>query len=323
MTTPTLHQLDIFAQLVASGSVAECAALLNLPAPDIIRNITALEDRLGHRLFDMTGGMARLTGVGRTTVSAMQRLSEATLEQWNAPDAPVAATPMLSIPAAMSDAAPHPAVEQIAPFALPLRQQVIIATHPAIFSHFQEALDAFEQSNGDVAITLDLDVHTAAQATPLLKRGRADIAYYYALGDDDLDSRYAWSEPLALYIGEAHPLAGSDIATVADVENSQSITLLPDNSLRHLIDQALEKAGVDTGIPLMESDNLFTAMTAVREGAGYFAAFGPLARDFARMAGIKRLPLEISLPAIDVRQAVRHDRRDDPIVASLAEYLFR
>jgi hypothetical protein len=41
------------------------------------------------------------------------------------------------------------------------------------------------------------------------------------------------------------------------------------------------------------------------------------------MPGIRRLPLVDPLPPVEVRQAVREDVRNDPVVSSLAEYLFR
>ena len=55
MITPTLRQLDIFAQMIASGSVAECARELAMQPSDIEREIDALETRLGHALFDQIG----------------------------------------------------------------------------------------------------------------------------------------------------------------------------------------------------------------------------------------------------------------------------
>src|SRR3546814_1354780 len=44
---------------------------------------------------------------------------------------------------------------------------------------FQEALAAFEAANDDVAITLDLTIHLADEAAWALRRGKADIAYFY------------------------------------------------------------------------------------------------------------------------------------------------
>ncbi|MBJ7445385.1 MAG: LysR family transcriptional regulator, partial [Sphingobium sp.] len=61
MQSPSLRQLDIFAQMVAAGSVARCADMLGVTADDIARDIGSLEMRLGYRLFEDMSGTVRLT----------------------------------------------------------------------------------------------------------------------------------------------------------------------------------------------------------------------------------------------------------------------
>ena len=61
MQSPSLRQLDIFAQMVAAGSVARCADMLGVTADEIARDIASLEMRLGYRLVDDPAGAARLT----------------------------------------------------------------------------------------------------------------------------------------------------------------------------------------------------------------------------------------------------------------------
>jgi DNA-binding transcriptional LysR family regulator len=204
------------------------------------------------------------------------------------------------------------------------QQKVVVAAHPSVFGHFQDALTAFEQANPDVSITLELDAFTAMRAEPLLASGRVDIVYYYALGERErFESRYVWSESLSIFIGTAHPLAQLDSVTLENLIGVRPLLLGSRNGLRPILDNAMLRGGIDLWQPAMETDNLISIMTAVRDGAGYFIAFGPMARDFGKMEGIKRLPFVDPLPPIEVRQAVREDVRDDPVVASLAEYLFR
>jgi DNA-binding transcriptional LysR family regulator len=204
------------------------------------------------------------------------------------------------------------------------QQQVTLAAHPSVFGHFQEALTAFEQANPDVAIALELDAFTAMRAEPLLASGEVDIVYYYAMGERErFESRYVWSESLSIFIGADHPLARQEAITVEDLVGVRPVLLGSRNPLRPILDNAMIRGGVDLWHPALETDNLYDIMTAVRDGAGYFAAFGPLARDFGKMPGIRRLPLVDPLPPVEVRQAVREDVRDDPVISSLAEYLFR
>jgi DNA-binding transcriptional LysR family regulator len=332
MITPTLRQLDIFAQMIASGSIAACARDLDMEPAEVEREIGILESRLGHRLFDRRGGMVTLTDAGRKTVEAMQMLMEAPADQWedvHAPELEPAPPPEpeLDRPSWSRTAAakvqPELSADTSAP-ASPPRETITIAAHPAVFGHFQDALSAFEQTNGDVAITLDLDTHTAAQAIPRLAAGDVDIAYFYALGEPaDWPSRYAWSEQLSLYIGSEHPLAAHEGVTREDLTGVPAVALAPGNALRPLIEHALDAGDLDGGAAVLETDNLYEIVVAVRQGLGYFAAFGPLARDFSRMSGVKRLPLIFPLPSIDVRQGIRAAVQEDDIVGALSEYLFR
>jgi DNA-binding transcriptional LysR family regulator len=319
METPSLRQLDIFAQMVASGSIARCAHDLDLSIEVVERDMAALEKRLGYRLFAYSAGEAELTEAGRKTVRAMSLLSE-NGQDWSE-DTP-----------SPPEAAPHHEAPKFTPLHLvevdpepqDERQQVTIAAPAPVFSHFQDALTAFEETSEDVVITLDLGVHVEEEAGRAMSLGSADITYFYALIEPTaFPSRYAWSEQLSLYLGSDHPLAGLDLVDLSDLSNVKAVGLNARSGLRRIVEQALERAGLPQRAPALESDNLFDIMTAVRDGAGYFAAFGPLARDFGRMPGIKRVPLTTPLPQVEVRQAVRPAMADDPVVSTLAEYLCR
>ncbi|HEX7782045.1 MAG TPA: LysR substrate-binding domain-containing protein [Sphingobium sp.] len=229
----------------------------------------------------------------------------------------------LPVPANDPEPAPHIAPAPVIELKH-AQQQVTVAAHPSVFGHFQEALTAFEQANPDVAIALELDAFTAMRAEPLLASGEVDIVYYYAMGERErFESRYVWSESLSIFIGADHRLARLEAITVEDLVGVRPVLLGSRNPLRPILDNAMIRGGVDLWHPALETDNLYDIMTAVRDGKGYFAAFGPLARDFGKMPGIRRLPLVDPLPPVEVRQAVREDVRHDPVVSSLAEYLFR
>ncbi|WP_242129631.1 LysR family transcriptional regulator [Sphingobium sp. Sx8-8] len=307
MTTPSLRQLDIFAQMVASGSVVRCARDLDMDAEEVARDLASLELRLGYRLFENLTGDARLTPAGRKTAQAMTLLSQDEPESWRVDEAeaPVAEQPSPSPP-------PTPASS---------RETIILAAPAPVFGHFQDALTAFEAANEDVAITLDLTIHLADEAALALRQGKADIAYFYALGEvDGLHSRYGWSEQINLYAGTGHPLAQQDSVSFAQLALTPTLAMEPHNGLRRIIDEALMRGGVPLGAPVLETDNLFDIMTILREGAGCFAAFGPLARDLGRMSGIRRIALERPLPAIEIRQAVHP--KGKAAADALAEFLF-
>ncbi len=100
------------------------------------------------------------------------------------------------------------------------------------------------------------------------------------------------------------------------------MTLAPPNGLRPLVEEALRRGRAPLGASQLESDNILEIMAALRRNEGVFAAFGALARDLGRMSGIRRLALDIPLPAIEVRQAVAPSAAQRPAVDALAEFLF-
>ncbi len=305
MQSPSLRQLDIFAQMVAAGSVARCADMLGVTADEIARDIASLEMRLGYRLFEDMSGSVRLTPAGRKTAQAMTLLSQDAPEDWDETAAPAEApAPPLQPPA-------------------PQRQTIMLAAPAPIFGHFQDALSAFEAANEDIAITLDLHVQSVTDAAAALREGRADIAYFYALEEPaGFASRYGWSEPLSLYAGAAHPLAQADSVSREDLAVTPMLALERRSPMRHIIEDALARGRVQLGAPALESDDMFAVMTALRAGTGIFAAFGALARDLGRMDGIERLRLDSQLPAIEVRQALGARAAETPAVEALAEFLF-
>ncbi|HKY79983.1 MAG TPA: LysR family transcriptional regulator [Sphingobium sp.] len=308
MATPSLRQLDIFAQMVATGSISRCARDLGLAADDVARDLASLEMRLGFRLFeDLAHG--RLTPAGRKTAEAMTLLSQDRPESWVEKSGSGDAEALPAVPSSASSA--------------PGRQAIVLAAPAPVFGHFQEALAAFESANEDVAITLDLSVHLADEAATALECGKVDIAYFYALGESDaLPSRYGWSEQINLYAGQDHPLARQDSVQPADITATPTLTMEPSNALRRIIDEALAREGISLGPPVLETDNMFDVMTILRESAGCFAAFGPLARDLGRISGIRRLALERPLPSVEIRQAIHPQAEDSSAVAALADYLF-
>lgn len=313
MDRPSLRQLDLFAQMVAAGSLVRCAGMLGVPAETIARDMASLEMRLGYRLFEDLEGTARLTPAGRKTAQAMTLLAD------DAPQTPAQAAEAVVPPPAAQAAAP--AMPTAPP--VPPRRTILLAAPAPVFGQLQEKLSAFEAANEDIAITLDLHVQSAEDAATALRRGGADIAYFYAMGAPDVfPSRYGWSEQLNFYAGAAHPLAQADSVSREDLAISPMIAMDGRNATRAIIEEALERGRARPGPVVMESDDMFAVMAALREGAGLFPAFGALARDLGRMDGISRLRLDMPLPSIEIRQATGPRAGETPAVEALAEFLF-
>lgn len=203
-------------------------------------------------------------------------------------------------------------------------QTITLASHPAIFSHFQEALLAFEDASPDIGITLMLESIDEEQATRLFYEGAADIAYYYALAEGrSFPSRYAWSERISIFVSADHPLAAEEALGAREIAALPYAALKPGNLARVLAEESLAESGLALPAPELETDDLYAIMKHLKESNACFPAFGPMARDFGKMRGIERLAYASGLPQIQVRQAIRPALAQDPAVQALAEFLFR
>lgn len=340
------QQFDVFAQLVATGSITGCARSLGLPPSAVLESMNALEDRMGFQLFAVRDGKVELTQAGRSVVDTLGQMTlepegglaehsrtetlpqpqtgieQIGIEEHSEPDYDEALLPRVKALVTPRHFEPQDTQRPSRPD-LPT-QTIVLASHPAIFTHFQEALIAFEQASPDIGITLRLETIDETEVSRLFDEGLADIAYYYTLGEgQQFASRYAWSERISLFASKDHPLARKDSVVANDLASLRYVALASGNSTRTLAERALANAGLAVGVPEVETDNLYQIMQYVESNSAYFAAFGPMARDFGRMSGIRRLAYAQGLPQIEVRQAVRPDRSDDAAILALSEFLFR
>jgi DNA-binding transcriptional LysR family regulator len=120
-----------------------------------------------------------------------------------------------------------------------------------------------------------------------------------------------------------HPLAGEDALGAREISALPYVSLARNASARTLAEQALAASGLTMPEPDLETDDLFQIMNHIKQTDACFAAFGSMARDFGRMSGITRLAYASGLPQIQVRQAIRPELAEDPVIMALAEFLFR
>jgi DNA-binding transcriptional LysR family regulator len=69
-----LHSIEVFTAVADQGSFAKAARAMRLSPPAVTRAITALEDRLGTRLFLRTTRSVRLTEAGTRFLADAQRI---------------------------------------------------------------------------------------------------------------------------------------------------------------------------------------------------------------------------------------------------------
>lgn len=69
-----LHQLEVFAAVADAGSLAKAGVRLRLSPPAVTRALSALEDRLGARLFNRTTRSLTITDVGQRFLESARRI---------------------------------------------------------------------------------------------------------------------------------------------------------------------------------------------------------------------------------------------------------
>lgn len=362
------RQFDVFARLVATRSIAECAQALAIAPAAVLEAMSGLEDLIGCQIFAIEGGAVELTPSGRKIVGALNEMTLDGHVQWAGelaePAAEAVSPALVQVPRELEVETvafepveeeapvtpkhfrpyrreeeepllltePAPPEEDIATPAAavspsPARdavQVITLASNPAIFSHFQEALLAFEEASPDIGIDLMLENIDEDQAARLFLQEKADIAYYYALAEGHhFPSRYAWSERISLFVRADHPLADEEALGAREIAALPYAALERRNLSRTLTEGALAASGLDMPEAELETDDLYRIMNHLKQSDACFAAFGSMARDFGRMAGIGRLAYASGLPQIQVRQAIRPALANDPAIMALAEFLFR
>mgnify|MGYP001454592211 CR=1 FL=1 len=69
-----LHEIEVFIAVADAGSFAKAGARLRLSPPAVTRAISALEDRLGARVFNRTTRSLTITDVGRRFLESARRV---------------------------------------------------------------------------------------------------------------------------------------------------------------------------------------------------------------------------------------------------------
>lgn len=219
---------------------------------------------------------------------------------------------------------PSQPVPQVGPppaLTAPLKPIRLFA-HPTIFGRFREALARFEKDHPNVKVDLTLHEGILFQPEHFFHRDVADIVFYYATGRAErFESEPVWRGKVTLHVGRGHPLARLRQVQASDLQLAQPILLSQKSALRPILENVMLRSGIDLSNPVLETDNIFKIMSAIRRGDGYFAAFGPLASDLTTMDGMVGLNLAGGLEDIEIRQARSANLSLEPLTSALADHL--
>jgi DNA-binding transcriptional LysR family regulator len=295
MSGITLRQLEIFAQVVEHGSFRRCAEYIGVSQVSISEHVRELESRLGVSLFDRhSGGPSTLTAEGkrahRRVVAILADLNDLMLD----------------------------ASGGIAG----VSRRMVVAMPPFLMRYLGDTLAAFKTSHAQVEVKLDLRLATIEEVVERIKAREVDLGYFFAFDGEDMpESEVARIEPLAIFVGRHHPLAGKTRVTAADIRATPAIHLAPGNPMRKLVDRALEQAHAGGSPVYVEVDEYGLILNSAQANHGFACMFASTAEEVARTSDLLRVPLEHPLPALQVRKLMRHSAHHDALTRELSDAL--
>ena len=252
-----LRHLRAFVAIVEAGGVARAGARLNVSQPALSRQILALEDHLGLRLFDRIGRRLRLTAPGEDLLLRSRRL----LTEAQSLDERARALRAGEVGVLQVGATPQ-----------------VIETLLAAF------LSAYRRRHPGVEVRLVED--GGARLPGRLERGHVQLALMPAG-----DARFAQRALAPVYVlavmSPGHRLARRALLDVGDLADVPLLLPRPDFGSRTWFDAACQVAHVHARV-MLESGAPHTLIALAREGHG--VAVVP-SNAQVPLAGVRALPI--------------------------------
>jgi len=286
----TFRQLQVFVLAAEAGSFRACAERLGVTQVSVSDHIRSLEKQLGRPLFlRRRGASCSLTADGRRAFERCAALlgeAESFLEEFARGPKPGA------------------------------RRRLVVGAPGYLAYRLSRQLADFGAAHPELALELATIDH--APLAEALVRGEVDVACFLALGPDPrVDSELLWHEPVGLYVGPEHPLAGRRRVEPAELRALPFVYLPPRSVLRGLIDEVLQRIGLQ-GCPVgFQTENMEHVRRGVKRSAGFACLFDYSVEPDVARGDLVRLPLSCALPALQARLAVRPTRRADRTVREL------
>ena len=277
-------QLRSFQAVAIEGSFTRAAERLNLSQPTITQQVRHLERVFGVELFHRYGRRVELSEVGRTLLTATERLfatSDETIEL---------------LEAASGLGTGHLRVSAVGPIDVIPVIASIVEVNPGIrvsltICNSQEALHSLMEFRSDVA---------------MLASTRIDLRLHSV----DFGSR-----PLVLYVDTDHPWAQRRWVRLKDLHRQEVIIRETGSQTRLLFERACAQAGIAPR-QRIEIDNRDAFREAVAQGLG-IGVIGD--RGLVPDRRLHRILIRDADIRINRRLACLKDRRDSRLIRSFLE----
>lgn len=152
--------LRYFLEAARTGRLTEAARILDVDHTTVSRRITALERRLGRRLFDRSPGGWRLTDAGRLLVPRAEAVESAVVAAYDVQP---------SSSESLTGSARIVTTDGFGAFVIAPRLVDLRASHPHLDVELVTAIarNSVSERHFDVAVTLEKPTSTAVRAEPL------------------------------------------------------------------------------------------------------------------------------------------------------------
>ncbi len=233
------YQLTYFKKVSETNSISRAAEKLLITQPAVSKQIKALEDELGERLFDRIGKKIYLTKTGEVLYTHVDRILRSVEE------AKIAVKDMSA----------------------ECSGELIIGTSDHISIHrLPDVLKSY--INAFPKVDLKLRCHRSETVLEMVNRNLVDLGVItLPKPAAHLFTKTIWEDPMSLVYVRGHPLASLSVVRLRDVARHAMILTEAGTETRKMIDVAFSKKGLTPNIA-MEVAYLETIKSLVRAGLG-------------------------------------------------------
>ncbi|TYL47996.1 LysR family transcriptional regulator [Marinomonas sp. IMCC 4694] len=269
-----IAELLTFIKVAETASFSQAATQLFVTQPAISKRISALESKLGVRLFDRIGRQVQLTEAGLRLLPKARKMAE----------------DLLDIQRSMS--------LQMLDVSGELK---LSTSHHVGLHRLPKSLKCFQQNFPSAQ--LEIEFSQSEEAYQDVLKGRAELGIITLSHKDNplIESLPIWSDPLTCVVSNDHPLARSTNLTL--LELAQHACVLPNKNTftRQIAEQAFGKQGLKPKVR-MNTNNLETLAMLVGIGWGWSLLPSTLVDDKLVVLNIDDLNVERKLGVIHHKQ---------------------
>lgn len=272
----TVRQLEILAAVFEHGSFRKCSQKLSISPVSVSDHTRALETQLGVELFVRSpGGSVVPTAAGARAFETVHELLAHVQDFANF---------------VVGDGAAQG----------PIR----IAMHGYMMRNLAGMVAGFDASHHR-PLTLVSDDGAPEDLHASVLAGQLDAAYFYSIEGASEFGQIVGYEPLAIFVGEDHPLAKLPLVSVEQLSATPAVGLARDQPIRRVVDEALRRFGLTQLHHIVETSEFGLILSSLHRNLGYTCMFESIQGEEKQVSGLSILRCERPLVPLEIRRITR------------------